>query len=240
MILKTILSGMLLLQDVPEAVSPAIQLLTEENHPFSFIDANDQTLKGSAVEIVQTLFRNTNTTYSMMVLPRKRAYRLALENPNVCIFALNKTPERMPFFEWVTPIITGGWAFYARPDTDIKIQSMNDLRKYSIVSTHDTASTKALAALGGFTLLEAPSDENALSMLMRGRADILLAGVIEMNTTPAKENIDTPKQVYLWKKAELAIGCGKGTNLDVIEKLNLENQNLTAFKETVMQKYAHQ
>ncbi len=108
---------------------PALILLTENNPPASFMDEASGEITGDAVEIVRELMATTGISYSLTLLPWNRAYRRASTEPNVCVFAANKTPEREEAFSWVSPIMSGGWAIYQAPDSELVLESLTDLKK---------------------------------------------------------------------------------------------------------------
>ena len=199
-----------------------LHLITEENYPFTYTDPDTGNVAGSISDIIVSLVEKAHIPYTLSVMPHKRGQREALKK-NHCIFAFNETPARLPRYKWVGPLMVGGWAFYARPESNITIQSLDDLRQYKISGTDGTANSEKLIELGGFDMVFTPTDDVALNMLLKGRVDIMSGGVIDVKSTVRKGNLPEPKMVYYWRKAILSMGCGKETNPNFIKQLNKLN-----------------
>ncbi|MCK0068749.1 substrate-binding periplasmic protein [Kordiimonas laminariae] len=227
-------AGLMLLTD---NTHPTLQLVTEENHPYSYTDKETGELIGASVEMIQLLMKNADVSYSLMVLPRKRALRLAEENPNVCMFSVNKTPARLNRFEWVGPLVEGGWGFFSKPGSTYNIKSLQDLKNYTVTGTDGTASIEMLRNNSDAKIITSNSDEGAIAMLYHGRADFLLTGVIEIKPTTKSLGYEEPQLSYLWRKSHLALACAKGTDKTIIKRLNDENTKIATERFNILQKH---
>ena len=213
---------------------PELKLLTEENPPYSFLDEDSGTIKGSAVEIVSALMHDAGVGYSLTLLPWNRAFRETRDAPGTCLFVVNRTPEREPLFEWVGPLINGGWAIYRRPGSDIVINSLADIKGHTIAGKMGSASVDTLEAEAGVTVTRTSKDEMAARMLFHGRADLWVSGVVDAPSAARAIGVPPPELALLWKPADLSLACGIGTDPALIEKLNAVNETLDELRKQVI------
>lgn len=212
----------------------SLALYTEHNPPFTFLNPGSETPVGPAAVIVSAIMEQTKTPYSMKILPWRRAYRLTLSEPNTCLFLTYRTPEREPLFSWVGPIIMGEWAIYKRHDSDIEINSLEDLRNYAVVGMAGSADALSLEAALGKSILQTASGELAVQMLYRGRADLWISDTRGSVASANAMGLPTPKIAYLWRTSDLSLACSKTTSPALIEALNQANQNLDEFKQGLL------
>ncbi len=112
-------------------VLPPINLVTEHLPPFQILE-KDQ-ISGYATEIVKLALNNAEIDYSIKAYPWPRAYNLAQENKNTCIFSMARTKEREKLFKWTTTIATTNSDFIGlKSNKKIIINSLEDARKYNV------------------------------------------------------------------------------------------------------------
>lgn len=80
-----------------------LKIVTEYLKPYQ-IKNEDGSLGGYGTDIVQALLTLTNKKADIAVLPWARAYRMALNEPNVLIFSIARTPHRENLFQWIGTI----------------------------------------------------------------------------------------------------------------------------------------
>ncbi|TNE66664.1 MAG: ABC transporter substrate-binding protein [Alphaproteobacteria bacterium] len=216
-----------------------LRLLTEENPPYNFRQPDGGAIGGSAVEVVKELMRQAGVDYSLNMLPSARAYREAQENAGTCVFVINRTDEREPFFDWVGPIIEGGWAIYRRPGSDLVINDISDLRNYVVAGKKGSASVTSLEVAAGIKVITTMNDELAARMLYHGRADLWISGVLDGPIAARAISMPAPELALLWKKADLSLACGKGTDTALIADLNRVNRTLDDLRKKSLAQYIH-
>lgn len=205
-------------------------LLTEENPPYNYTDPVSGEAVGSAVTIVKELMKRSGTNYSLKVLPWRRAFRQARQRPNTCIFVINRIPERETQFQWVGPLIEGGWALFRRPGSSLEIASLSDLRSYVVTGVGGSAPVTSLEKAAGIEVLAAGSDELAAQMLYRGRADFWMSGFIDAPLAAKASGLPAPELVFLWRKADLSLACSKTTSPELVARLDAINATMAALR----------
>lgn len=227
-ILVAILSLVILMQPGVLAQEPELVLLTEHNPPASYLENHTDRISGVAVDVVEELLKVTKIRYRMALLPWNRAYRRATTEANVCVFPANVTPEREAVFEWVRPILTGGWAIFQTPDSELELRSLADLKRYSVIGKLDSTATEILEDELGEPIARAVDDVAAAKLLFGGRVDFWLTGRTSVIEAVRLAGVPMPKIAFDWKPAELGMACHPDTSpaiLEALQKANIERLN---------------
>jgi polar amino acid transport system substrate-binding protein len=108
------------------ADNTVLQIATENTPPASM--EQDGKVVGYITEIVREIMRRTATDYTIRVLPWMRAYTLAQENANACVYSTSRVDDREGLFKWIGPLDVSDWVLFARADRKLKINSLDDVR----------------------------------------------------------------------------------------------------------------
>lgn len=214
-------------------------LTTEELGPFNYTDPQTKKVIGIAIEIVEELMKKAQVNYQVQMMPWARAYKQALEDPNVCAFATYKTPERTPLFKWVGPLLVAKWSFYALSDSNIVIHSIDDARKYTIGGYLADAPTGYLEGQG--LVLDKVADNNLNpKKLQSGRIQLWATGDPAGPFMANLLGVKNIKSVYTFYKVEMGISCNQGVSDELIAKLQaaLNSVEEEGIAEKIRQKYS--
>lgn len=224
--IQRITALLILLAGTLPATGQELRLVTEENPPLNFKNPATGKLDGAAHEIIMAVMQEVGVSHSTEILPTHRGYRAAVENANTCFYGLNRTPAREDLFEWVGPLLDGGWAFFGYDDVPL-MQSLADLNDLIVVARRGSAATVALqGARPDVRLVTVKSHATALRMLERGRAQLWLTGVMMARKGAGEKNYKKPEMKLMWRKSVLYMGCGRGTDRALITRLNGANSAL--------------
>ncbi|HET7793758.1 MAG TPA: transporter substrate-binding domain-containing protein [Rhizobacter sp.] len=129
---------------------------------------------GPANEIAEaTLKRAGFTDYSIGMYPWARAYDMAMQEPNVLIYLIARTPEREARFKWVGEYIRVDYFLYKlRSNTQLHLRSLEQARQHSIAVTRDDVRHQYLQAQGFTRLVVAPTVGDNFKMLVNGQAEL--------------------------------------------------------------------
>jgi polar amino acid transport system substrate-binding protein len=163
--------------NVPGTVPPAtsgLRIITEVYPPYNFVDKNNN-VTGQSTEIVQAILEKTYTQATIEVMPLSEGLALAQKGPKVVIYSLNRTPQREKLFKWVGPIGHYEQAFYARKDSTIAINKLEDAKGVNRIGVYKGDAGAQFLASQGFTNLdESLTDVEALKKLMDGTVQLWL------------------------------------------------------------------
>jgi polar amino acid transport system substrate-binding protein len=124
-----------------------LTIYTEHFPPYNF--ASDDKLTGINLELVRTMCELNDISCEFNLYPWNRAFRMAEETPSSGLVSAAKTQERETLFKWVGPLVSGQHCIYKLSSrTDITVDDMSSLAKYSIAATRDNSHTTMLESLG--------------------------------------------------------------------------------------------
>ncbi|MEZ5104627.1 MAG: transporter substrate-binding domain-containing protein [Draconibacterium sp.] len=109
-----------------------LQLYTESYKPLTYSDKYGE-ITGYGTDIVKEIMQR-NAVYEPIKLSTwTNGYQLALNNPDFCLFTMDRTELRENLFQWVGPIGTNATYFYTKAGSGISINSLDDARALTAV-----------------------------------------------------------------------------------------------------------
>ncbi len=149
-----------------------LQVVSEDFPPFNF--QQDGVTKGLASEVVTAVLKEAKLSANVNFYPWARAYMLALHQRNHLIYSIARIPEREELFYWVGSISPYQTSFYKlKSRSDIKINSLEDAKRYLIGVSLADVTTVYLQEKGFSRLQMVPDDTQNLHKLTAGRVDII-------------------------------------------------------------------
>ena len=138
------------------APSPAqtLRVLTEQWAPYN--DLVDDQATGLSVEMVEALLKEARISANIEFLPWNRAYRIALETPNVLLFTIARTVNREANFNWLFKVAPREiWLYRLAERNDIDVKILDDARQYWVgTGAKNDAITQELISAGFSTKLD--------------------------------------------------------------------------------------
>jgi len=128
-----------------------ISYYTEEYPPYNFSD--NGVASGFATEILLQMFNKLNinkTEKDIRLVPWARGYNDVQRKSNVCLFTMTKTAERVKEhgFRWVGPIINTGTVLFGKKSKNLKINSMEDVKKYKVCAIREDVAEQTIVNMG--------------------------------------------------------------------------------------------
>ena len=189
---------------------------TENYPPFNYECGNE--IKGIATDKMRKILFKADINYKMKVLPWALAYKEALINKNTCVFSTTITPERKNKFKWVTPLVKNDWVFFAKKGSNIKLNTLEDAKKYRIGGYLDDAVALYLKKKG-FNIYQASTDLLNAKKLSMGRIDLWATGSQSGILSAKKVGFTEMEKVLTFKRAVLGLACHKSVPDDMMAKM---------------------
>lgn len=194
-------------------------LLTTENYPpFNMQAEGSRQIVGISTDIVRKLMVRAGINYSIKFLPWQRAYGMALNEADTCVFSTTVTEEREPKFKWVGPLVVNDWVFFGRADSELEIASLEDARGH-IVGGYKGDATAQFLEQQGFELDLASHDHVNPAKLAAGRFDIWATGT-HLGPYLARQAGVEIKPLFTFRKMVMGLACNLGVEDELIERLN--------------------
>lgn len=165
--------------DVKAETGAPLLLLSEQNPPANFIDPVTGQLVGLAADKVRLMMQDAGLAYETKILPWAEGMSTLERTANACIFLINQTEERQPRYQWVGPLMEGGWALFAPLGFDRRLAVPADLAGLRIAVQAGGALEAHLRELTrdvpGVVLVRGDSASD-ISAIFNGKADLVAGG----------------------------------------------------------------
>ena len=194
----------------------ALTFTTEESPPQNFSKAGKPT--GFSVDILTEVLKRTGLQASISIYPWERAYKMALEEKDTCVFSATRTEQREKLFKWVGPLSSNNWVIFAKHDSAINLKSLDEAKPYKIGGYQGDATALFLKEKG-FKVEETTNDEQNAKKLDAGRIDLWAVGS-ESGPWLARNAGVKVKPLFVFKETQIYLACNKSVGDDVVNKMN--------------------
>ena len=201
------------------ANAQGLQIMTEQDPPYSFTGA-DGKLTGYGVEVVEEIQRRLKSNNLISILPWARAYATISRNPDVVLFAMSRTKEREPQFQWIGPIIENDWVFVAKKSSGLTIASLEDAKKIPIIGVvRDYAWDVYLTSQGFRNLDRVPEYPANVRKTKLGRIQAFVSSNLSYHQqlTEQMENPEDYKILMKFNSVQMYIAHSKDTDKAIVE-----------------------
>jgi len=172
--LETLYRKFMSSSDVPGT----LQIYTEQYPPLTFRNNNGE-ITGLGTDIVNEIMKRNQVYSDIKLSSWSNGYELALHNPNVCLFTMDRTEIRDTLFQWVGPIGTNTTWFYTKSGSGISITSLEDAKNLGSIGTVNSWFSDQYLRNLGFTNLVSDSDPSVLTeKLMQGEIDAFVCSSV--------------------------------------------------------------
>lgn len=133
---RVVLLFAVIVVNVIPAHAQHLTIYTEEFPPYNF--TKSKVITGVSTEVVTQVMRSTGYSFTIKARPWAEAYNLAQEQPNTLIYSISRNKDREKLFKWIgvlTPTTYSALSLKSR--RDIKINNLEDMKKYKIGTTTD-------------------------------------------------------------------------------------------------------
>ncbi|AZZ93741.1 transporter substrate-binding domain-containing protein [Hahella sp. KA22] len=200
--------------------------LVTENFPPYNMSVNDaeyehrpEDITGLITDVVKQIFTKAKIGYTMKLRNWSYAYNYAQRKEFRGVFGTTLTDARKPLFKWVGPIASDGWVLYAKGGSTIKINSIEDAKKYKIGAYKGDVREQWLLSNGFET---SSLDDDALNpkRLQNGQIDLWISGPVSGPYYAAKNGVTNIKPVFTVRETQLFLAVNKETPDEYVNKLN--------------------
>ena len=113
------------------AASDEFTFYTEHLPPYSYVKQDK--LTGLNVELIRALCQRIQLSCNLQLLPWRRAFDMALHNPNSGVFSTSRSAEREMRFQWVGPIASeAGYIFRLKGRTEVNPTNLDEAKSFVI------------------------------------------------------------------------------------------------------------
>ncbi|WP_247682473.1 transporter substrate-binding domain-containing protein [Pseudoalteromonas sp. MMG013] len=203
----------------------SIRVVTEHFPPFQISEQN-KPVKGVAVRLVKKIMAEVNFNAPIEVYPWARAYKVALEQPNVLIFSIARTKDREKLFHWIGSISPlKGHIWTLKEHSHVKINTIDDANQYSIAVTREDSTHHYLKQNNldkNLDLYLTTTNKQNIEMLFSKRIDLIIAtdAMIKTHLESSDLQYELLKKVFTFNPNEfqLYIAMSKSTSPLLVQR----------------------
>jgi len=214
-----------------------LNIYTEELPPYNFLDSENN-VGGFSTEILRHILDQSGVAYKIELFPWQRAYQMAIDGSNACVYSTTVTDERRPLFKWVTPLVKDNWVLLSQKNRGLKITSLEDAKAYKIGGYRESARAIFMQKLG-FDLDLASNDIANARKLNAGHIDLLISTERGARWVAKMAGVSGLETAYVIKPVELGLACNKNVPDTIINMMNskLKDAWVTGYVDSIVSKY---
>jgi polar amino acid transport system substrate-binding protein len=199
-----------------------VKILCDPSYiPTEYEDENGK-LRGFTVEIVREIQKRIGNQIEIEPIPWARAYDMGLREPNIVLFTASRNADRENKFHWITQITTRRSVFFAKRDSPLKINSIEDAKKVSSIGVKLKENRTKYLEERDFTNLEGvPLQEHNLLKLIKGRIDLIFMSTLEAAALAKKKGvsfIEIEPKFTVYSNDSYIIMSKNGTSPKIVKK----------------------
>lgn len=151
-----------------------LRIITEDAPPFNY--KNRGQITGLSTDLVREITRRLGEQHSIEIMTWTKGYQLALSEPNLMLYSTTRTPEREKLFQWVGPVATESWIFYAKKGRKFDIKNLDDCKKVGSIGVYKDDVRESYLKQQGFKNLSSVNDNSGnLMRIIYGQIDLWLS-----------------------------------------------------------------
>jgi polar amino acid transport system substrate-binding protein len=197
-----------------------VTVLGEIFRPFSYEE--DGQKKGMVTEIVDLLLKDAKIEPDRWIIsPWKYVYKHAVDMEDALLYTVVRNPEREKLFHWIGPLSDRNFCLYKlKSRKDIKVESWEDVKKYTVASLEDGAGTKQIES-HGVKIYKTRDLKQAYKMLVNGRSDLYatLDYSLYFFKRTEKSNLKFEKVWTVNNTTQYFIALNSKMNKDTVQKI---------------------
>jgi polar amino acid transport system substrate-binding protein len=198
--------------------------MTEQYPPYNFEEDNN--IQGITVDTLVLMLQRAGskqTREDIKLLPWARGYKRVQTEPDTCLFSTTRTEEREHLFKWVGPVAPEVVGLIARKESNIKVESVEDIKNHKIGTIRNDVAEQYLinAGVSIDDMQRVAETISNIAKLNLGRID-LWAYDENVAMWELKESGFNPadyESVHVLGRKNQYFACHKGTSDTVIQEL---------------------
>lgn len=209
----------------PALSAEPLTIVTEHWPPYQKVE-NGIATDGFATKVVQAMLEEAGTPMTIRGFNWARAYKMALERPNVMVFGLFRSKERETKFKWVGKLVRQVNSFwYLKGNHKVKIQTLDDAKNYRVAVPREDIRHQHLINHGfsqNHGIVVVRDHLQAVSLLYLKRTDLVLSDNLNIAMTAKTAGFDPSLLIEVPNLTvhlgDLYIACSLKTPDDIVAK----------------------
>lgn len=210
--------------------------MTTSGQPFAH---SEDDITGLCTDILKDILANSDLEYSIKLRDLSYGLNRTEQHPNHGIYCVSKTDDREPFFNWVGPLSSIKWTLFAKPDSSIELDDLDDARDYRIGGYKGDVMTSYLTERG-FEVEAISNNGLNARRLVEDQIDLWVTdGLAGPYLAADASDVTGLKRVLVFRETPMYLAVHKETDPEILRALNESYQGLveSGEKETISRSY---
>lgn len=207
------------------AAADKLYIFTEKYPPYndsvsgqSFAH-NENDITGICSDMVKAALARVDYDYVMKMRAWSYAYNWVQDRENHGLFCTARTEERENQFQWVGPLASIKWTLFAAPDSDIRLNSLEEAKNLQIAGYKGDVMSDYLIDKGFNVIMGVSGDVNT-RRLMLGQADLWVTdGLVGPLVAKEEHGITGLKPVLVFRETPMYLAFSTNTDPAIIADL---------------------
>jgi polar amino acid transport system substrate-binding protein len=180
---------------------------------------NAEDITGICTDMVKAMMSRLDYDFVMKMRDWSRSYDWVQGRENHALFCTARTEPRENQFQWVGPLASIKWTLFAAPDSDIKLNSLEEARKYKIAGYKGDVMTDFLISKGFDVVANVSQKQNPRRLVLK-QVDLWATdGVVGPLLAKEVHDITGLKPVLVYRETPMYLAVSLQTDQNVVADL---------------------
>ncbi|WP_440906408.1 substrate-binding periplasmic protein (plasmid) [Catenovulum sp. SX2] len=197
--------------------------------PANFVNLSGE-VDGYVTDVVKAMQRKLKDKTQIEVMPEVRVLYTADKYRNVLFFSFSRTEGREHKYHWIKHVLSKQWLVYARRDSMIAINNVEELRAISGIGVvRGDIRSIWLENLGFENLHPVTNHSQNLRRLMADRLPVIATEKLTTHYLAHELGLsmNTLKVVFVLNRSDVYIAMSKGTDTNIVQRWQMAAQEIT-------------
>lgn len=222
------LIGIIILSVTSHANATKLRVVTEDLAPNNYVYKNE--IVGHNTKLIKYLLDSQNIDYTLEAYPWARSYHIAMNQPNVLIYTINRIPQRESMFHWIGEFpLSSQVSFYRLNNSLLVTTNYNDIDKLRIGTQINTANEQFLRQHSFKNISSVSHLKQSIGMLLLGRIDLIIGSKHQIEQALHEQGLplDTVEFVTTAYKSQPSFALSRETAQPLVKQLQDAYQQLS-------------
>jgi len=222
-----------------------IHIYTEQHPPYSMTSNGQpfahskEDISGLCTNIVKGILRQSEMEFSIKLRDLSYGISRARRHPDHGIYCVSKTEDRETAFDWVGPLASIQWTLFAKEGTSIKLNNLEDARKYKIGGNKGDVMATYLED-AGFNVSTINNNGLNARRLQEDQIDLWVAdGLAGPYLAADVSDVVEIEEALVFRETPMYLAINKETDPSIVQALKASFQKLVASGELETMKRAY-
>lgn len=209
-----------LARNISEKSRDKLVVATSPYPPFIIYNEKDKSLSGVDIEIINEIYKRNNISVDFKITTWNTSLKMIEEGLSDILPTISYNSKREDFLEFTEPYRdTSKYIFLTRKDSNVIINSFNDLYKYNIGVIKSYNYSKKFSTDNKVNKIENENEDTMFNKLIKGQVDSIIINIFSgkyyIKVNKLENLVIEQKLCFEEKDSDTRLGFSKKNNLSI-------------------------